>query len=92
MSAEADPEAMKSLQESIYRDKVLRARAMTPAERLAEAFECTTMSLHIMFAGAMSQLQLTQERDGWNEVARRIDLGRRLHDQGRFQMVAQLGS
>ena len=34
MNVEAYPDAMKALQAEIYRDKVLRARAMTPAERL----------------------------------------------------------
>ena len=87
MSIEDDPKALKALQDAIYRDKVMRARAMTPAERLTEAFECTNMSLHMMLAGAMSQRRLTSEAEGWNEVGRRIDLGRRLHDGERFKVL-----
>lgn len=38
VSIEDNPEALKSLQDEIYRRKVMRARAMTPAERLTEVF------------------------------------------------------
>lgn len=33
------PTALKDLQDSIYREKVLRARAMTPEERFNSGFE-----------------------------------------------------
>jgi hypothetical protein len=43
-----DPEA---LQEAIYRDKSLRARAMTMEERLMEAFDLTTVVSQRMHVG-----------------------------------------
>ena len=51
MSIGDESKALKALQDAIYRDKVMLARAMTPAERLTEAFECTDMSLRMMLAG-----------------------------------------
>ena len=39
-----DPAALKALQDDIYREKVLRARAMTPLQRLGEAIELTNFS------------------------------------------------
>ncbi len=92
MPVEDDPVALKALQDAIYRGKVERARAMTPEQRLSEAFECSNMSLQLMFAGAMNQFNFASSSDGWNEVARRIDLGRRLHEEGRFKPLPPLAA
>ena len=43
---------LEALQDAIYRDKVLRARAMTVEERLAEAFDLTTEVFQRMHDGA----------------------------------------
>ena len=64
---------LEALQDVIYRDKVLRARAMTPEERLTEAFELTDEVFQRMLCGAMSQLGIEDEQEGWREVRRRLD-------------------
>jgi hypothetical protein len=72
---------LEALQDAIYRDKVLRARAMTPEQRLDEVFELTNSVLGRMLDGAMWQLDTEDVREAGNEVALRIDrlrLGRDL--------------
>lgn len=44
------PTALKDLQDSIYWEKVLRARAMTPDQRLVECFELTNRKFEMMLA------------------------------------------
>ena len=36
-----DAAALRALQDAIYREKILRARILTPEQRLADAFELT---------------------------------------------------
>lgn len=71
---------LEALQAAIYRDKVLRARAMTKEERLSEVFELTNSVLGRMLDGAMWQLDTKDPVEGQKEVARRIDLLRRARD------------
>ena len=66
----------------------MRARAMTPPERLAEVLELSNDIFAWMHAGAMAQCKLTEENDGWEEVARRLAILRRLHEHGIYQPVA----
>lgn len=87
MIVEETARARKELQDAIYRERILRARAMTPAERLVAAFECSDFSLKLAHGVAMSQKKLTNEDEGWEEVGRRVDRLRRLHDQGFYQPV-----
>lgn len=87
MRVEDNPEALRALQAAIYRDKVLRARAMTPAERLAEAFELSNDIFHWMHSGAMAQCQLTDDNAGWDEVSRRLARLRRLHERDLYKPV-----
>jgi len=79
-----DPAALKALQDAIYRDKVLRARAMTGEERLAEGLELTNGVFWRMLEGAMWQLGIEDVEKGWDEVRRRLQRLRRVHDSGRF--------
>ncbi len=79
-----DPAALKALQDELYREKVRRARAMTPEQRLAEAFELTNGVFARMHVGAMWQLSTTDPALGWQEVRRRLDRLCRARDQGRF--------
>ena len=64
---------LEALQDAIYRDKVARARAMTPEERLAEAFELTDEVVQRMHEGAMSRLGTDDAEEGWREVRRQLD-------------------
>jgi hypothetical protein len=79
-----DPAALKALQDDIYRDRVLRARRLTPQERLAEALELTNGVFVRMYEGAMWQLGTTDPALGWREVRRRLAMLAKVHDGGRF--------
>lgn len=67
------PTALKDLQDSIYREKVLRARAMTPEERLESVFELADFQMGMMHAGAMNRIGTSDPELGWQEVRRWID-------------------
>jgi len=82
---ENNPAALKSLQDAIYRDKVLRARSMTPSERLAEALELSNDIFHWMHGGAMAQGGFQHGEEGWEEVSRRLARLRRLHERGLYK-------
>lgn len=68
-----NPAALKSLQDAIYRERILRARKMTEQERLAEVFELSNFQFGLMLAGAMHRLGTTDEAEGWAEVRRWMD-------------------
>ena len=65
-----DPAALKALQDDIYRERVLRARKMTVAERLADVFELSNHQFGMMLGGAMHRLGTRDEAAGWREVKR----------------------
>lgn len=88
MNIESNPDALKSMQDAIYRDKVLRARAMTSAERLDEALELSNDIYAWMLDGAKSQCSLHSDREGWTEVERRLQTLRRLHEHKLYKPVA----
>ncbi len=88
MNGEATPDAIKALQAEIYRDKVLRARAMTPAERLAEALELSNDIYAWMLDGAKAQCGLPSDEEGWAEVQRRLQTLRRVHECKLYKPVA----
>lgn len=81
-----DPAALKALQDDIYREKVRRARQLTPEQRLADAFELTNGVFARMHEGAMWQTGTTDAEQGWQEVRRRLDRLCRTHDHGRFAL------
>ncbi len=85
MDRESDLNALHALQEDIYREKVFRARQMTVAERLMSVFDCTSLSLNLMYAGVRSQKPALSEEETWDEVGARIRRGRRLHDHGYYR-------
>ena len=88
MDAEHIRDSTKALQGAIYRDKVLRARAMTPAERLDEALELSNDIYAWMLDGAKAQCGLPSDEEGWAEVQRRLQTLRRLHERKLYQPVA----
>jgi len=73
MTGTKEQRDLAALQNAIYREKVLRARAMTPEQRLTEAFELTDEIFQSMHRGAMSQLGTDDPEEGWREVRRRLD-------------------
>ena len=84
MTAVQKQQDLIKLQDTIYMEKVLRARAMTPAQRLAECFELSDEVLMQMLAGAMWQLETDDIETGWLEVRRRLDRLNAVHDRGRY--------
>lgn len=77
-----NPAALKELQDSIYREKVLRARAMTPMERLESVFEISEFQFGMMHAGAMHKIGGEDEDAGWLEVRRGLGRLDRARDHG----------
>lgn len=75
---------LKAMQDSIYREKILRARRQTPEERLADVFELTNSVFARMHAGAMWQAGTTNAEEGWQIVRKRLARLRKMHDAGRF--------
>jgi hypothetical protein len=75
---------LKAMQDSIYREKILRARRQTPEERLADVFELTNAVFTRMHEGAMWQAGITDEEKGWQIVRNRLARLRKVHDAGRF--------
>jgi len=88
MTADPNRDAIKVLQEAIYRDKVLRSRAMTPAERLEEALELSNDIYAWMLDGAKAQCGLRSDEEGWVEVQRRLQTLRRIHESKLYKPVA----
>ena len=88
MDTEIKADSLKALQAEIYRDKVLRSRAMTPAERLAEALELSNDIYTWMLDGAKAQCRQPSDEDGWAEVQRRLQTLRRLHEYKLYKPVA----
>jgi hypothetical protein len=84
------PTALKDLQDSIYREKVLRARAMTPEERMAAGFDITNEAFQRMLHGAMWQLNTEDTSLGWAEVERRLDRLRNMHEHGLYSVERKL--
>lgn len=76
------PTALKDLQDSIYREKILRARAMTREERFLAGVELTNEVSDRMLQGAMARLDTTDESLAWADVRRRTDRLRKTHDHG----------
>lgn len=81
-----DPAALKALQDAIYRDRVLRARRMTPQERLAEVFELSNHQFGMMLGGAMHRLRTRDEESGWKEVRRWMDRLDKTRDHKFYQI------
>jgi hypothetical protein len=88
MNDDTSPAALRELQEDIYRRKVLRARGMTPTERLDEALELTQSIFDWMHSGAMQQCGFTDPADGWQEVKRRLARLRRYQEHNLYRPVA----
>lgn len=88
MNADSNLDALKPQQDAIYHDKVQRARAMTPAERLDEALELSNDIYTWMLDGAKAQCGLPSDEEGWTEVQRRLQTLRRLHERNLYNPVA----
>jgi hypothetical protein len=84
IDASSSPEILDGLRLQIVREQVRRARAMTPSQRLAEAFSLTDAVFRRMHDGALQRLATADRERAWEEVRRQLERLRRLHDAGRF--------
>jgi len=80
------PTALKDLQDSIYREKVLRARGMTVEEKIDSVFELSDFQFGMMHAGAMHRLGTSDEAEGWTEVRRGLERIAWVHDRTFFTL------
>ena len=76
--------ALKAMQDAIYREKILRARKLTPEQRLADVFELTNSVFARMHEGAMWQAGITDAEQGWKMVRQRLNRLQKVQDTGRF--------
>jgi hypothetical protein len=75
---------LKAMQDSIYREKILRARRQTPEERLADVFELSDHQFGMMLAGAMHKLGTSDPNKGWEEVGRWMERLDRVREQNLY--------
>jgi hypothetical protein len=75
---------LKAMQDSIYREKILRARRQTPEQRLADVFELSNHQLGMMLAGAMHKIQTSDHDRGWEEVRRWMTRLDRVRENGLY--------
>lgn len=71
------------LQQQIYREKILRARAMSVEERLAEVFELTNEVMIRILDGARARSK-GDEALAWDDAWQRLSRLRAVNDRGRF--------
>lgn len=81
---EAQAADLKKIHDSIYRERILRARSQTPEERLAEVCELSNSVFVRMHEGAMWQKSIQDAGEGWREVRRRLARLTAAEEYGRF--------
>ena len=84
MNPHEHPSTLEDLQDSIYRDKVLRARSMSSEERWVAGFEITNEVFERMLGGAMWQMETDDRALGWEQVRKQLAKLRKVHDHGRY--------
>ncbi len=84
MNPHDHPTALLDLQDSIYREKVMRARSMTADERWTAGFEITNEVFERMLDGAMWKLGTEDRSLGWEQVRKQLARLRQVHDHGRY--------
>jgi hypothetical protein len=67
--------------DSQYRERVLRARAVDPAEKLSAILEHSSAAAEIMLAGARYQFPQATEAEVLDIVRRRLDMIRALENK-----------
>jgi hypothetical protein len=72
----------QELIDDLYREKVLRARAMTPEERVREGFRLSAAAEEIARAGIRAQYPQADEAEILLILRRRMALARKLKDGG----------
>ena len=84
------PTALADLQDSIYREKVLRARAMSRTERFLTGIELTNQVAGRILQGTMARLGTTDESLAWTDIHKRAQRLRRAQDHGFYTSAPPL--
>ena len=85
MQTHPDTAQLKELQDSIFREKVLRARSMTESERLDAALELIDFAFAAMRDGIRCQFPEVSSKEAVENILRqRLDLLRKMDDRGLF--------
>lgn len=84
MSSHPDAAQLKELQDSIYREKVLRARRMTESERLDATLEQIDFAFAAMRDGVRMQFPHADDIEVERILGERLDRLRRMDDRGLF--------
>jgi hypothetical protein len=78
-------EDINELADAIYRDRVLRARAEDPCEKLMDGFRLFEYGINITKMGVQAELGTTDEEAVMAGVQRRFDIVRRSRERGLYQ-------
>jgi len=78
---------LEKLQDAIYMEKVLRARQLTPEQRLADVFELTNTVMERMLAGVMWQKKIEDPDEAKVELAKQIDRLRYVRDYEKVKLT-----
>lgn len=78
------PDQLKELQDAIYREKIMRARAMTESERFVATLELIDTSFEWMLAGVKMQFPEASEEDAQRILGERLDRMRQREDAGLY--------
>lgn len=71
---------LATMQDAIYREKLLRARAMTEEERFTAGLELTDEAFQRMLSGALVRLQTADKKEAWKEVRKGLKRLQTAHD------------
>lgn len=82
METQAD---IDHLADAIYRDKVLRARAMKPEDRLVEGARLFDEAMTFTKAGIAAQLGTSDEAVIDCEFMRRLEITRKISERGLYK-------
>ena len=74
-----------TLAAAIYRDKVLRARAMKPEDRLVEGVRLFDEAMIFTKAGISAELGTSDETTILREVVRRLEITRKIAERGLYK-------
>ena len=77
----------KPLIDQLYREEILRARLLTPAERLAKAFELAPLAESMMYAGIRRQHPEADAAELLQLARARIARGRRVREWKMYRPV-----
>lgn len=84
MQTHPDAAQLKELQDSIFREKVLRARSMTEDERFASALELIDFAYEQMLAGVQMEFPDISQDEALKILGKRLDRLRAMEDYGLY--------